>query len=151
MMKVGKIVGHQKTIYSTHPENSICEAATLMADKRIGALIVLDDDQDIAGIITERDILRKCAGMNDDDDARCALVKDVMTPKTRLITAHKDHDLRSVMSTMTENNIRHIPILDHDELIGLISIRDVVRILLEHAEFQNKLITEYMDSTGRYL
>lgn len=144
-MKVEKILGKKGPIYSIHPDNTVCEAAELMIEKRIGALMVLDEDHNIEGIITERDVLRGCANKN--TDVQCRSVKEMMTPKEKLMMANKDQDLRSLMNCMTENNIRHMPILDNDTLVGLISIRDVVKILLERAEFENKQIIDYMDTT----
>lgn len=70
-----------------------------------------------------------------------------MTPKEKLITTTKDKDLRSLMNCMAENNIRHMPIVEDDKVIDLISIRDVVKILLELAEFENAQIIDYMDTT----
>ena len=148
-MKVEKILKQKGTIYSIHPGKSVCEAAKLMVEKRIGALMVLDDEENIIGIITERDVLRRCAVVR--GDMQCAPVQEIMTPKEDIITANKECDLRHVMNIMTENNIRHIPILDNDTLVGFISIRDVVKILLQDAEIENKQLMDYMASTGTYI
>jgi CBS domain-containing protein len=144
-MKVEKILGKRGPVYSIHPDNNVCEAAALMIEKRIGALIVLDKNGNIKGIITERDVLRRCAIKQ--DDMQCAFIKEIMTPKEKLITATKDQDLRSLMNCMTEKNIRHLPIVEDDKVLDVISIRDVVKILLEQAEFENKQIIDYMDTT----
>jgi len=148
-MKVEAILAQKKVIYSILPNELISEAAKLMHENQIGALMVLDENQNIEGIITERDLLRQCVIAK--GEVQYTVVKDIMTPKDKLITTNKDQGLRGVMRVMAENNIRHIPILDSGKLVGLISIRDVLKILLENAEFENKLIMEYMDSTGRYI
>jgi CBS domain-containing protein len=145
-MNVEKILGQKRTIYSIQPDQPMSEAAKLMNEKQIGALIVLDEEQNIEGIVTERDLLRRYASA--EGDVKHTLVRDIMTPKEKLITVNKDHSLRYVMRIMTENNIRHTPILDNSKLVGLISIRDVIKILLENAEFENMLITDYMDTAG---
>jgi CBS domain-containing protein len=144
-MKVEKILGKRGPVYSIHPDNNVCEAAQLMIENRIGALMVLDKNGNIKGIITERDVLRRCAIKK--DDMQCAFVKEVMTHKENLITTTKDKDLRSLMNCMADNNIRHMPIVEDGKVIDLISIRDVVKILLEMAEFENAQIIDYMDTT----
>ncbi len=144
-MKVEKILGKRGPVHSIHPDNNVCEAAKLMIEKRIGALMVLDKNENIKGIITERDVLRRCAIKQ--DDMQCAYIKELMTPKEKLITANKDQNLRDLMNCMAENNIRHIPIVEGEKVIDLLSIRDVVKILLEQAEFENNQIIDYMDTT----
>ncbi len=148
-MKVEKILDKKYEVASINFKRSTRDAATVMIEKQIGALIVLDDDQQIVGIVTERDVLRRCALLNDNTQGT-ALILDIMTPKERLITAAKDYDLHTVMTIMTEHNIRHIPIFDNDRLISLVSIRDVVKILLKNAEFENKLILDYMETVGKF-
>jgi len=145
-MKVEKVLGKRGPVYSIHPDNNVCEAARVMIEKRIGALIVLDKNGEIKGIVTERDVLRRCAIKN--DDLQCAYIKEVMTPKEKLITATKDQNLRALMNCMTENHIRHIPIVDGDKVLDLLSIRDIVKIVLEEVEFAHKQIVDYMDTTS---
>ena len=145
-MKVEKVLGKRGPVHSIHPENNVCEAARLMIEKRIGALIVLDKNGEIKGIVTERDVLRRCAIKN--DDLQCAYIREVMTPKEKLITATKDQNLRALMNCMTENNIRHIPIVEGDKILDLLSIRDIVKIVLQEVEFAHKQIVDYMDTTN---
>lgn len=145
-MNVEKILGQKRTIYSIQPDQPMSEAAKLMNEKQIGALIVLDENQNIEGIVTERDLLRRYAIA--EGDVKHTSVRDIMTSKEKLITVNKEQGLRYVMRLMTENNIRHTPILDNNKLVGLISIRDVIKVLLENAEFENTLITDYLDMAG---
>ncbi len=126
----------QKTpVYSIGPDNSIAEAAKLMSEQHIGALMVLDENQDIEGIISERDILQKCT--EPDLDFQRMPVQELMTSKTKLIVSNKENDLRYVISIMAENHIRHIPILEGEKLVALVSMRDLVQALL--AGYEKKL------------
>ncbi len=128
-MKVGKFLVLRGIVYSIQPDSRIADAAKLMNEKHIGALMVLDENQNIEGIVTERDILYRCAGAN--EGFLDTPVKDIMTPKDKLIFGSIDSDVGDLMGIMTKNNIRHIPIMDKEKLVSLISIRDVVKVILE--------------------
>jgi CBS domain-containing protein len=145
-MKVEKILAQKGTVvYSIRPNDRITDAAKRMNEKRIGALMVVDENQHIEGIVSERDILQRCAVAAEGFQE--TLVKDLMTPKEKLIAGGKDDDLNYLMSVMTENNIRHIPIMEKGKLVALVSMRDVIRSLLAGAEYEKKLLTEYMSGT----
>jgi CBS domain-containing protein len=122
-------------------------------EHRIGALVVTDPDGRIAGILSERDILRECG-------ARCdrlpeerqslevvgpALVHEIMTAD--VITASLDDDLTGVMSVMTNSRIRHLPIVEGGELVGMISIGDAVKACVDMAETENRVLKEYIQGT----
>ncbi len=127
-MKVDVITTHQEKVYSIQADKRLCDASMLMNEKHIGALMVLNEDQNIVGIVTERDVLNRCAcgtGVLDTP------IEDIMTPKDKLIFSQNDSDLLDLMGLMTRNSIRHIPILDQEKLVGIVSIRDVVKVVLE--------------------
>ena len=121
----------------------------------IGALIVTGEDESIAGIITERDILRSCGDQCTRlseppalDKAAClVLVQDAMTRD--LIIGVPDDDLNYVMGIMTKNHIRHLPILDDGSLAGIISIGDMVNAHFEEKVFENRTLREYIHGTAR--
>lgn len=145
-MKVKYILAEKGThVYSIHPDKPVSEALAILNEKRIGALMVLDDEQNIEGIISERDILYRFA------DVGCApaqemLVKEVMTPKEKLIIGHASDDLAYVMSVMTEHKIRHLPIISETgKLVAIISIGDVVKRLLKYAEHEKKMLLDYIE------
>ena len=105
--------------------------------------MVLNDEQNIEGIISERDILCNCA------DIGCSvkemLVKDIMTPKEKLIIGHASDDLAYVMSIMTEHRIRHLPIVSEEgKLVAIISIGDIVKRLLKFTEHEKKMLLDYI-------
>lgn len=143
-MKVKYILADKGTgVYSIHPDKSVHDALMMLNEKHIGALMVLDDKQNIEGILSERDVLYNCA------DVGCSvkemLVKEIMTPKDKLIVGHASDDLAYIMSIMTENRIRHIPIIsEQGKLEGIVSIGDVVKRLLRYTEHEKKMLLDYI-------
>lgn len=123
-MKVSSILSTKPGgIITAHPQQTIQEALGILAAHNIGALLVVDTNNNLVGILSERDIVRKAAT---DANVFTLSIATVMT--TNVVTALPQDDLMSVAHTMTERRFRHIPILDRDgELIGLISIGDVLK------------------------
>lgn len=108
-------------VVTIRPEQSIREAIALLSRHNIGALVVVDNHQSV-GILSERDITRALAK---DEDIFGQAVQELMTKD--LITALPQDDLKSVANTMTEKRIRHLPVVERGQLIGIISIGDVVK------------------------
>jgi CBS domain-containing protein len=120
----------EKALYCIHPDESIFNCIKILNAKRLGALIVLSPDDEILGIISERDVLKKTYDPHGLLDG--ITVKEVMTPHEDLIVASTQDDISVVMKKMTTNNVRHLPLLDNGELKGILAIGDVVKFLLEH-------------------
>ena len=110
------------SIISVTPATTVLEAVTLMSDTDISALMVLDG-QAVAGIITERDFVRRVARM--ERSSYATTVGDVMT--RNLITVGPLDRSRFCMQLMIEKNLRHLPVLEDGKLVGLLSIRDLVK------------------------
>lgn len=122
-MKVRNILTTKGTnVITILPEQSLQEAARLLAEYNIGALVALSETGQVVGIISERDIIRKTARQA---DAFSRPVGEVMTKD--VITGLPNDDLVSVMHTMTEKRFRHLPIVEQGELVGIISIGDIVK------------------------
>jgi len=113
-------------VFTLSPNATLSEAATLLSEKRIGAIIVSKDGKHPAGILSERDIVRELGkrGVTCMTDT----LDKVMTAK--LITCARGDSADSVMQKMTDGRFRHMPVLDGTEMIGLISIGDVVKARL---------------------
>ena len=113
-------------IWSVGPDETVYDAIALMADKRIGALLVVAERR-LIGIITERDYARKVIlhGRSSKDTN----VREIMT--SSLVTVTPDHTVDECMRLVTEHRIRHLPVLDNDRLVGLISIGDLVNSIIE--------------------
>lgn len=143
-MKVENILAKKGTaIYSIRPDQRVADALQMFNERRIGALLVVDEHQDIEGIVSERDLLRKF--VSTEGNVKALLIKDVMTMKDKLIVGRKTDDIQYLMSMMTKNRIRHVPIVDEKgKLIALVSIGDVIQVLLEDAEFEKKMLTDYV-------
>jgi CBS domain-containing protein len=116
-------------VVTLKPDQTIREALALFVSWHIGALIVVDDAGRIVGLIAERDII--CAAAQNETLFGLP-VSDSMT--TDVIIAQPGDDLKAVEKTMTERRLRHLPIMDHGELAGIVSIGDVVKAALDEYE-----------------
>ena len=123
-MNIKRILATKGTyVITIRPEQKIREAIALLARYNVGALVVVDETGRLAGIISERDIVRAAAT---DEELFARPVGDIMT--RNLITGLPQDDLGSVAKTMTEKHIRHLPVVDQGKLVGIISIGDVVKV-----------------------
>ncbi|MCI0856527.1 MAG: CBS domain-containing protein [Chloroflexi bacterium] len=126
-MKIESILATKSSnVYTVGPDRPLREAVDLLAEHNIGALIVVDEPGRPIGIISERDIIREAA---QSETVFSQPVSRVMTKD--LITASPDDDLETVLQTMTANHCRHLPIMDRERLIAVLSIGDVVKAQLD--------------------
>lgn len=122
-MKVQRILATKvKGVITITPEKTVKDAAALLVQHHIGALIVLGDNQQLVGILSERDIIREAAH---NDQVLSQAVAQVMTPE--VITGTPEDDIYSVAHVMTERRFRHLPIVEEGQLIGMISIGDIMK------------------------
>ena len=128
-------------VVSVDPDVTITAAATMLAQHRIGALIVLGADGAIIGILSERDIIR---GLAESTDACLALkVRDLMT--SQVLTCREQDTIDSVMTTMTNRRFRHLPVLDNfGTLVGMVTIGDVVKSSLDSAHQDVESMRQYV-------
>ena len=131
--------GKGNQIFSIHPEASVFEGLQLLAEKDIGALLVIHDGH-LVGIFSERDYARKVAlrGKNSTSTP----ISDVMTD--RVITIKADQSLSDCMAIMTEAHIRHLPVFRGEQIIGVISIGDVVKAIISQQEFVIEQLENYI-------
>jgi len=109
-------------IWSIHPDATVYDAIKLMAEKNVGALVVMENDR-LTGIVSERDYSRKV--MLQGKTSRTATVREIMT--TELTTAHPKETVEDCLRFMTDKRIRHLPVVCDGELRGVISIGDLVK------------------------
>ncbi len=126
------------------PESSLLEAIRALVDNGVGSLVVSDGEGRVVGMITERDILRENARSFDRLSER--RVADVMTED--VIIGLPDDRVDYVMALMTEKRIRHLPVISQGQLVGIISIGDVVKAKVREAEVEIRHLTDYI--VGRY-
>jgi CBS domain-containing protein len=120
--------GHD--IQSVHPDESVYDAIQKLANANIGSLIVIEDDRPV-GIFTERDYARSVVLKGKSSPT--TPVRDIMT--TRVVYAQPDQTVEECMAVMTDKHIRHLPVLDGEKLIGMISIGDLVKSIIAEQKF----------------
>jgi CBS domain-containing protein len=128
-------------VHSIAPGAPVIEALRLMADKRIGAVLVLEDGH-LAGILSERDYARKIAllGRSSADTP----VRDIMTSELR--TVAPDDSIEHCMQVVTDSRIRHLPVLERGELVGLLSSGALVTATIEDQQIQLDHLQRYIAS-----
>lgn len=118
------------------PDTSLAEAARILAQRRIGALVVSPDGKRAVGILSERDIVRELAAKG----AGC-LMEPVQAVMTRaIVTCARDDNSDAILSRMTEGRFRHIPVVDGDTMVGLISIGDVVKAQIQELAMEKEAL-----------
>ena len=132
--------GHD--VWSIAPDTTVLKALQLMADRKIGALLVLDDDK-LLGVFSERDYARKVIlkGKSSNDTP----VRDVMSSNTVCVVPDQTTEL--CMSLMTEKRVRHLPVVDDDKVVGIISIGDVVKAVIADREDVIEQLEQYITGT----
>ncbi len=128
-------------IWSIGPDKSVFEALELMADKEVGALLVMDAGK-VKGLFSERDYARKVALKG-----RSSLqtnVSEVMTD--RVICTSPEDSAEECMALMTDKRVRHLPVVENNELLGLVSIGDLVKAIISEQEFTIKVLEKYITS-----
>ncbi len=140
-MKAKEILEKKGThVWTTQETATIKEVLGILVSHNIGAVVVIDEKEEIAGIVSERDIIRECYRNSKEVEKTC--VSDVMTRK--LIVGSPDDELDYLMGVMTKNRIRHVPIVTHGKLQGMISIGDVVKAQLHDTQYENRYLKDYM-------
>jgi len=144
-MKVANILKVKgKDVITAHPHELITTLAKRIKLARIGALIVTDPEGAMVGIISERDIVYAIA--EHEGDALNMTVSDLMTRQVRTCSA--DDDLGHVSRIMTQNRIRHLPVMDGPKLVGMISLGDVVKIRLDEMSLEANVLRDVAISRG---
>lgn len=140
-MKTVRHLLHKKdnAIWSIPPDSTVYDAIKLMAEKQVGALMVLEDEQ-LIGIFTERDYLHKIALAGRASRETC--VREVMSPRVLFVTP--DQSVDECMALMSEKQIRHLPVVDDKRLLGVVSMRDVVAEAIADREFLINQLEHYV-------
>jgi CBS domain-containing protein len=126
-------------IWTTTPDATVYEALQTMAEKNVGALVVLDADT-VVGIMSERDYARKV--ILHGRSSREIRVREIMTSEVYFV--RPEQDIQECMAQMTDKRVRHLPALENDRLVGIISIGDVVKALIAEHESTIKHLEDYI-------
>jgi CBS domain-containing protein len=128
-----------RSLHSISPDASVFDALKKMADHNVGALIVLDNDK-LVGIISERDYARKVMlmGKTSPDTS----VRDIML--TKVVCTKPEQTVQECMAIMTFRSVRHLPVLDHKSVVGIVSIGDLVKTIISDQQFVIEQLERYI-------
>lgn len=126
-------------LYTIEPTASVLDAIKIMAQEKIGALLVMENEK-LRGIITERDYARKVIleGKSSHDTP----VEEIMTPKA--ICARPNQNIEECMAVITEKRVRHLPVIEDNRVVGIISIGDLVKAIIEEQQFIIEQLEHYI-------
>jgi len=142
-MLVSEIVNRKgKTVLTVKDGSIVFDTVKKLDDTKTSALLVVNDNEELVGIISERDILYKC--YDSGVDLKDNKVKNLMTSAEKLIVGKMEDSATYLMHAMIDKGIRHIPILENEEIVCIISIEDVLKAVLETSESEAKLLREYI-------
>jgi CBS domain-containing protein len=134
--------GKGADVVTITPDRTLAQAAKLLAERRIGAVVVSSDEKPVAGILSERDIIRALA-----QSGATALEKKVADAMTRdVVTCSMQADVDHLMRLMTDGKFRHVPVVENGTLVGIVSIGDVVNRRLSDIEAEQRALKDYIAS-----
>ncbi len=141
MKKVAQILKSKpdQAVYTVASSTSVFDAVTLMTEKNIGALVVLDGEA-FVGILSERDCARK--SLLSERAPRQTAVRDIMTSPLQYV--HPSHSNEECMALMTDKRLRHLPVMEHGRLIGVVSIGDLVKDIISEQGFIIEQLEHYI-------
>ena len=144
-MRVSDVLSSKgsSTVYTVRPEATMSELLDALAEHNVGALVVSHDGATVVGIVSERDVVRK---IRDFDDLKRVTVEQIMTADVQVCAP--DDSFESLMTIMTEHRIRHVPVLDGNELVGVLSIGDAVKQRMDQLEFERDQLNNYVSRGG---
>jgi CBS domain-containing protein len=140
-MTVSTILGEKgREVVTIEPSASLAAAAMLLAEKRIGTVLILGADRRLVGIISERDIVQALAARG-----AAALDEQVSQTMTRRVeTCNESETIGSIMERMTKGKFRHVPVVEQGRLVGIVSIGDVVKHRLQDMERESAAMHDYI-------
>ncbi len=142
MIKMKDILASKgNDIWSISPDKSVFEALELMAEKEVGALLVMDSGK-VKGLFSERDYARKVVLKG--RSSQQTTISEVMTG--RVICTSPEDSAEECMALMTDKRVRHLPVVENNELLGLVSIGDLVKAIISEQEFTIKVLEKYITS-----
>lgn len=143
-MRISEVVAGKASqeIVTIDPDASVRDLVALLAAKNIGAAIVSSDGSTVAGIVSERDVVRK---LHQDPAVLDAAVSSIMTSVVH--TCESTTSLDDARATMTQGRIRHLPVVDEGRLVGVVSIGDIVKSYIDQVEFERDQLDSYVHQT----
>lgn len=144
-MRVSDVISSKgnDAIFTVRPDASISELLDVLAEHNVGALVVSEDGETLAGIVSERDVVRKLRGVDKPNEQP---VSSIMTAADDLRTCTPADSFAMLMNLMTEHRVRHVPVLEDERLIAVVSIGDAVKYRMGKLEFERDQLNEYVAS-----
>lgn len=144
-MRVSDVLSSKgsETVYTIRPDASMSELLDALAEHNVGALVVSHDGRSMLGIVSERDVVRK---LRDVESPASVTVEEIMTSDVRVCAL--DDSFATLMTVMTEHRVRHVPVLDGESLIGVLSIGDAVKHRMGQLEFERDQLNNYVSGGG---
>jgi CBS domain-containing protein len=136
------LAGKSKNVISIEPTATLASAVNRLSEHRIGALLVLGPDHRLVGILSERDIVRVLAERG--AHALEEPLSQVMTRK--VVTCSQSETISSIMERMTKGKFRHVPVVEQDQVLGIVSIGDVVNYRLHEIERESEALRDYIQT-----
>ena len=136
------IKGKGKTLFTVKKSTTAYDAVAILDKHRVGVLMVMDDKDNVAGIISERDVLYKC--YNSGKKLEEQTVENLMTSVEDIIIGKIDDTPRRMMNIMVTQKIRHIPIIENDTIMGIVSVEDLLNLILENSEIESRKMSEFI-------
>ena len=133
----------ERAVVTARPSTAVPEAMELLISNGISCLPVVNDDDELVGIISDKDIFKKAH--RDPQGFTKTTVNDLMTAD--LIVGLADDEISYIAGVMTNNRIRHVPIVEDRKLMGLVSVGDIVKTQMEHMEIENRYLRSYIDGS----
>jgi CBS domain-containing protein len=140
------LAGKKGEVWSVSPKSTVFDALKLMGEHGIGALVVIDDDGKVKGIMTERDYARKVILIGKASPE--TPVQEIMTPSKKLYTVKPETTAEECMVLITGKRIRHLPVFDDKKLVGVISIGDVVKAIISEQGMLLEQLSDFI--AGKY-
>jgi CBS domain-containing protein len=143
MKSVAKLLADksQSNVWSVAPESLVLDALLLMKDKKIGAVVVLTNNE-LVGIFSERDYARK--GIIEGRSAKTTTIAEIMTPK--VFTVDKSTNIQECMQIFSEKKFRHLPVVDDNKVIGILSIGDIVSSIINDQKDHISFLEQYISN-----
>jgi CBS domain-containing protein len=132
------------TVVSVAPDTSVMDIVRTISSRRIGAVLVLDPAGGLAGIVSERDIVKALA--NEGEGVHALRAEQIMTRSVMTVTPRTS--INHAMELMDQGYFRHLPVLDDGALVGIISVRDVVRARIERQQEETESLRTYIHARG---
>lgn len=128
-----------RNVFSIRAEHAVSDAAALMSNKKVGVAVVCDAKGRLSGVVSERDIVK---GITDYGKAVLDMpVRNIMS--SPVVTCSSADSAKQILAVMTERRIRHLPVVDGDEVVGLVSIGDAVNFRLREAEMEKAVLRDF--------